>query len=221
KILRLDVDKEAPYIPETNPFIESGRGEIWAYGFRNPWRTSFDKLTGDFYIADVGQMEYEEINKISAPLTPGLNFGWRCYEANNIYVPEACVSGTDYVAPIASYSHSQGCAVIGGYVYRGSQIEWLYGKYVFADYCQSRLSYIDDDGQVVHTATLPGNLHFTAFGQDLQGELYVSSGNTIFHIVDPELGTSDLTRTALQVYPNPAADFFTVKSGEQIDYIQI
>jgi len=121
KILRIDVDSAQPYaIPPDNPF----GNEILHYGLRNPWRISFDRLTGDLFIADVGQGEWEEIDFVPAGSRGGLNFGWDYYEGNHDYDPQG-IAG-EYVFPVAEYSHAEGgCSVTGGHVYRGSIPEWL------------------------------------------------------------------------------------------------
>lgn len=171
KILRLDVDSAEPYaIPPDNPF----GNEIWAYGLRNPWRISFDKQTGDLYIADVGQGDWEEINHIPAGSQGGLNFGWDYYEGNHDYDPNGAAG--DFVAPVAEYSHAEGgCAVTGGYVYRGSMPEWN-GIYLYGDYCTGHvwgLIKSGDQWQVQRLFEAP--ILITSFGQDQNGEIYLLS----------------------------------------------
>ncbi|MEO8354767.1 MAG: PQQ-dependent sugar dehydrogenase, partial [Chloroflexota bacterium] len=129
KILRLDVDSAEPYVaPSDNPF----GNEIWAYGLRNPWRLSFDRVTGDLYIGDVGQGAWEEIDFLAAGSAGGANFGWDFREGAHDYEgggPEGLID------PVAEYSHPEGgCSVTGGYVYRGSMPEWN-GIYLYGDYC--------------------------------------------------------------------------------------
>ncbi len=139
-ILRIDLDEGYPYsIPDSNPFkdTDKGRPEIWAYGLRNPWRFSFDSLTGDLYIGDVGQNQWEEINYQPANSEGGENYGWNPMEGNHCYRsgcgPEA------YIPPVAEYGHKDGCSVTGGYVYRGSLDPNLRGFYLYGDYCSGRI----------------------------------------------------------------------------------
>jgi len=180
KILRLDVDSAEPYaIPADNPF----GNEIWAYGLRNPWRISFDTFTGDLYIGDVGQGEWEEINFVQAGSRNGLNFGWDYYEGNHEYDPQG-VAG-EYVFPVAEYSHEEGgCSVTGGYVYRGSMPEWN-GIYLYGDYCSGLvwgLIKSGDQWQVQLLFETPGLI--TSFGQDENGEIYfVSDNGNVYQLV--------------------------------------
>src|SRR5690606_12806442 len=122
----------------------AGEDEIWAVGMRNPWKFSFDRLTGDIWIADVGQNAIEEINK-AASTEAGLNYGWRCYEGNSAYNTSGCGASSNYTFPIAQYTHAStgGCSLTGGYVYRGTTYPELQNKYVFADYCNNKIGYID------------------------------------------------------------------------------
>ncbi|MGC1374936.1 MAG: PQQ-dependent sugar dehydrogenase, partial [Anaerolineales bacterium] len=146
KILRLDVSTVPYTVPPTNPFYSSAtaKKEIWAYGVRNPWRFSFDKSTEDLYIGDVGQDTQEEIDFQPSGSAGGQNYGWRIREGNLCYnPPTGCVSPPAYVAPVAVYNHgandSIGCAVTGGYVYRGSAFPDLAGVYFYGDYCSGKL----------------------------------------------------------------------------------
>ena len=171
KILRIDVDSAQPYaIPPDNPF----GNEILHYGLRNPWRISFDRLTGDLYIADVGQGEWEEIDFVSAGSRGGLNFGWDYYEGNHDYDPQG-VAG-EYVFPVAEYSHAEGgCSVTGGYVYRGSMSEWN-GIYLYGDYCTGYVwGLMNVDGGWQKQLLFEANVRITSFGQDKAGEIYMLS----------------------------------------------
>ncbi|MCS7041129.1 MAG: PQQ-dependent sugar dehydrogenase, partial [Caldilineales bacterium] len=137
KMLRLDVDNGEPYgIPPDNPFVVRGdaRPEIWAYGLRNPWRFSFDRATGDLYIADVGQNAYEEVNFQPAGSSGGENYGWRYFEGTHEF-KDAADAPPEVVPPIAEYGRGDGCSVTGGYVYRGAALPELNGVYFFGDYC--------------------------------------------------------------------------------------
>jgi glucose/arabinose dehydrogenase len=137
-MLRIDVNRRFRYaIPPSNPFVgvRGVRREIWAAGLRNPWRFSFDRLTGDLYIADVGQSSWEEVNHQPAASPGGENYGWRLMEGNHCFNPASdCDDGT-LVPPIVEYNHTEGCSVTGGYVYRGSLIPALFGTYLLGDFC--------------------------------------------------------------------------------------
>lgn len=180
-ILRLDIDSSLPYaIPEDNPFVgdDSGADEIWAYGLRNVWRFSFDRATGDLYIADVGQNLWEEINFQSADSIGGENYGWNVWEATH---PFARGTVSNHILPFAEYNHALGCSVTGGYVYRGQAIPDLEAVYLFADYCSGRVwaSYRDSNMQWNTNQFLETGFQISSFGQDASGELYIIdySGN--------------------------------------------
>lgn len=183
KILRIDVNRGDPYaIPESNPFhdVDNARGEIWALGLRNPWRFSFDRLTGDLWIADVGQDKFEEINFQPADSKGGENYGWRCYEANEPFNRQGCESDTTFTFPIYSYAHGPGCSVTGGYVYRGSATSPWYGHYFFTDYCADMIWTLHKEGDnwvKEDFGDYPGN-NFTTFGEDINGQLYVAGAKT-------------------------------------------
>lgn len=215
KMLRIDVDSASPYgIPADNPFVGiAGNDEIWATGLRNPWKYSFDMANGDLWIADVGQNEFEEINKIVAPTPTGLNFGWKCYEGNAEY--STCSGSLTYTFPVAEYTHSSGaCSITGGYVYRGSLYPNLVGKYVFADYCSNKIGYINNAGTIVWTTAFSGT-NITTFGQDINGEIYVGgSGNgVIYKLKDTALSTSSYDKDKFDIYPNPASNEVFLKTN--------
>ena len=185
KLLRIDLNGGTPYaVPPDNPFAATAgpatRGEIWSWGLRNPWRFSFDRLTHDLYIADVGQDTHEEIDVAPAPADGrGLNFGWNRMEGAHCYPPTVADScdRTGLTPPVLDYDHSQGCSVTGGYVYRGAAIPALQGTYFYADYCQGWVrSFRFVDGRATDQrdwrALRPGG-NITSFGQDAAGELYV------------------------------------------------
>jgi glucose/arabinose dehydrogenase len=185
KILRINpipTPGGKPYTsPPDNPFVEStGRDEIWAYGLRNPWRFSFDRATGDLWVGDVGQDEFEEIDYVSATSREakggrGANFGWNIFEGNHLFRDGDL---DDHVAPIVELSHKDGfCAVIGGYVYRGTEIPELVGAYLYSDYCNGELRWVrQEKGVVVDRGKLDVSVDgVTAFGEDTDGELYVLS----------------------------------------------
>jgi glucose/arabinose dehydrogenase len=172
KILRLDVDSAETYtVPADNPF----GNEIWAYGLRNPWRFSFDKLTHDLYIGDVGQNTWEEIDFLPAGSPGGTNFGWNFREGAHDYKGGGPAG---LVEPVAEYSHTEGgCSVTGGYVYRGSMPEWN-GIYFYADYCTGLIWGLIRSGNGWQKQQLFDlDVTITSFGQDASGELYLLSDN--------------------------------------------
>jgi glucose/arabinose dehydrogenase len=178
KMLRLDVDNGTPYaVPEDNPFIgqESFAPEIWALGLRNPWRFSFDRATGDLFIADVGQWIFEEINYQAADSPGGQNYGWSAYEANASYLADADLSGGELTMPVLDYTHDQGCSVTGGYVYRGETLTDLQGLYIYGDYCNGRIWTATQDADGAWNAELFMATEFviSSFGEDEDGELYL------------------------------------------------
>jgi glucose/arabinose dehydrogenase len=174
KMLRIDVDTGDPYaIPPDNPQIDGRRSELWATGLRNPWRFSFDRQTGDLYIADVGQNRFEEINLQLAGSRGGENYGWRPLEANECF--RGACDPSAYVAPIYAYSHDDGCSVTGGHVYRGAAIASLQGAYVFGDYCSGRIWSLRQapSGEWERTDLLDSRLPISSFGEDEAGKLYL------------------------------------------------
>jgi glucose/arabinose dehydrogenase len=208
KMLRLDVNAAAPYIPASNPFVgTAGNDEIWALGLRNPWKFSFNRLNGDLWIADVGQGEVEEVDKVSSPLTPALNFGWRCYEGNSAFNTSGCAASSTYRFPLADYTQSAtgGCAVTGGYYYTGSLYPSFNGKYIFGDYCLNKIFTLTDAGVLTISPAISGLNSVTTFGQDVNGELYVVGGNSVYRIIDTSLGVNSFAENGFSLYPNPAA----------------
>ncbi len=192
KMLRIDVNGGPPYgIPGSNPFVGSApRDEIWQFGLRNPFRFSFDRLTGDLWIGDVGQNSWEEVDFQPASSPGGENWGWDCYEGNHPFELTGCGPMGSYNFPVHEYDHSGGnCTVIGGYVYRGSQYPVLYGHYLFADYCSGNMWTLFPDGGGGFDLNPLGDLlpifSTSTFGQDINGELYIGELNgTIYHIVE-------------------------------------
>ena len=165
-------------VPNDNPLSDGTGGvcdEIWASGLRNPWRSSFDRLTGDLLVADVGQSNWEEIDIQPAGSPGGENYGWRCYEGNHAFNTTGCDPIDTYTFPVFEYSHTDGCSVTGGYVYRGSQYPALAGRYLFTDYCSGifwDLAFVDGGWQATKHTNLAA-FGYVAFGEDAQGELYV------------------------------------------------
>lgn len=179
KLLRIDVSVEdsAYGIPEDNPFIASEFPAIWAYGLRNPWRFSFDRLTGDLYIADVGQNVYEEVNYLQWPYSGGVNFGWNFREAAHTYEGTP-PDGMVLVDPIWEYGHDQGCSVTGGFVYRGEALPEWQGIYLVGDYCNGRiwgLLQMPDGSWQSQVLFNELNTNISSFGQDSNGEIYILS----------------------------------------------
>jgi glucose/arabinose dehydrogenase len=191
KILRIDVDAAPPYgIPPGNAYATPGEGrpEIWALGLRNPWRMSFDRVTGDLYIGDVGQSAVEEIDFVPRNGGAGLNFGWRVMEGNNCtgLGGGAPCGSTAFVAPIATYEHNLGCSVSGGVVYRGSAVPVMQGRYLYGDFCSGRIwtASRDRDGRwAVEVLLEPGHMIAT-FGEDSAGEVYWSdfAGGNVYRL---------------------------------------
>jgi glucose/arabinose dehydrogenase len=182
-LLRLDVNNGVPYsIPSNNPYVGHGtnRGEIWAKGLRNPWRFAFDAQTSLLYIADVGQNAHEEVD-VALASEGGVNYGWSVMEGLSCYNAIACAR-TGLTLPVIDYdTHVNGtCAIVGGYVYRGSAVPAIRGHYFYSDNCAGFLrSFRYENGVAVDrkdwALTLSG---MTSFGVDISGELYVMSGTT-------------------------------------------
>ena len=193
KILRIDVDGGSPYlIPPDNPYAEGGgRAEIWAYGLRNPWRIAFDRMTGDLFIGDVGQNQWEEIDLISASQVAqveakgqAFNFGWSYYEGSHLFSSEP-PPGVEIIPPITEYSHQFGCSVTGGQVYRGNLLPAWRGIYLFGDYCTGRVwgLWRDAQGTWQQQGLFENMGRITSFGEDEQGEIYlVDHGGIIYRL---------------------------------------
>jgi len=174
KMLRLNVDT-----PNSKP-------EIWAKGLRNPWRYSFDRLTGDLFIGDVGQNVWEEIDYVKAPMPKAiLNFGWNIMEGNHVY--KSAATADTLIAPIAEYDHgaSGGCSVTGGYVYRGKEIPELNGSYFYGDYCTGFVWMLKQtQGKWQNDLFLRTPFRISSFGEDVNGELYlVDHGGAVYKLV--------------------------------------
>lgn len=193
KVLRIDVDtggNDRPYgIPPDNPYANHPEyaPEIWAYGLRNPWRFSFDRATGALYIADVGLWSSEEINVQPAGEAGGRNYGWNIvegFECRDQERPERCASSR-LTPPVWVYHHDQGCAIVGGYVYRGSTIPALSGQYVFGDFCLGTIWGLTNAGGIHAAAVLlETELNINSFGEDDAGELYVAAmDGVVYRIV--------------------------------------
>ena len=180
--------KAGDAIPAGNPYAgrTDGRAEIWALGLRNPWRFSFDRTANLLYLADVGQNRLEEVNVVPASQA-GVNYGWDLMEGSDCFEPSSGCNQAGLTLPVATYTHTDGCSVTGGFVYRGQDIPALRGHYFYADYCQGWIRSFRYEGGA---ATDPrswavenvGNV--SSFGEDARGELYViSHGGGVYKIV--------------------------------------
>jgi glucose/arabinose dehydrogenase len=197
KLLRIDVSQgilpQPPYdIPPDNPFVNNpGADEIWSIGLRNPWRYSFDRQTGDLYIADVGQGNWEEVNASTSPNAgSGINYGWRIMEGMHCYPPGSMCTSTGLTLPVVEYDHPTGCSITGGYVYRGAAVPALRGTYFYGDYCAGFVrSFRLSGGMATEQSdwmTLRPGGNITSFGEDAAGELYIMTDppqNGLFRIV--------------------------------------
>ena len=187
KILRIEVNATGPYrVPAGNVNLgSSAKREIWAYGLRNPWRFSFDRATGDLYIADVGQNAWEEIDYQPSAGKSGVNYGWPVWEASHPYRLGTTLTGD--TKPIAEYSHAGGqCSVTGGYVYRGARIPALAGFYIFGDYCTGRLwTLVRFRGAWRLSSLRDTPYSISSFGEDDGGELYLVDQQGAIYRFDP------------------------------------
>ncbi len=191
-LLRIDVSGGHGYeIPLDNPFagMTDARGELWNLGLRNPWRFSFDRRTGDLYIADVGQSAREEINVAAGAAGGGhgANYGWNIMEGSTCFADSGC-DASGLTSPVVEYDHSEGCSVTGGYVYRGAAIPELAGHYFYADFCEGWVrSFRFANGEAVDEREWPDLApggQVPSFGEDAAGELYVlDAGGTVSRIV--------------------------------------
>jgi len=183
KLLRIDVDHpyrgQAYAVPADNPFVTrtGAKPEIWLYGLRNPFRFSFDRATGDLWIGDVGQDKWEEVDVLRRSAPGGDDLGWNLMEGNHCYKPAESCDTTGLTRPVTEYGHDQGCAVIGGNVYRGAADPALVGGYLFSDSCSGTIWAIPASAtslvQPVPVGQVTGSP--AGFGEDAAGELYIAS----------------------------------------------
>ena len=186
KILRIDVNSSSGYVvPNDNPFIgKKAKAEIWAYGFRNPWRFSFDKNTGQLFVADVGQNKFEEVNIVEK----GGNYGWRIMEGKHCFDPEENCKTEGLILPIAEYEHASEISITGGFVYRGKNMPSLIGTYIFGDWT-GPMFYLQKKGDAwirgsINLVEKPtGKLKILGFAQDNNAELYL--------LTNQEVGSKD------------------------------
>lgn len=193
-ILRIDVRGASSYaVPADNPLHAPDRSEIWCYGLRNPWRFSFDRATGDLYIADVGQAEHEEVDVApqSAGRARGVNYGWNIMEGGACFDPASGCNTAGLALPVVDYTHPVGAcrAIIGGYVYRGSAIAGLAGTYFYADYCSGEVrSFRYAGGTATSVGSWPAlnpGPSILSFGEDAAGELYLLMDNGLLEKIVP------------------------------------
>ncbi len=185
KLLRIDVDGDPYRVPPDNPFASEGgvANEVWAWGLRNPWRFSFDRLTGDLFIGDVGQITTEEVDVIPAG-EGGLNFGWPYLEGSRCTIEGCDASG--FIAPIFEYGHGFGCAITGGYIYRGLEMPELQGVYLYGDFCYGEIWTVEQTESGWQEVMLfDTDMYITSFGEDEAGELYVTdhAGGVVYRLV--------------------------------------
>ena len=212
-ILRIDINTDDNYlIPKDNPFIniKNAKSEIWSYGLRNPWRFSFDKLTGDMIIGDVGQSLWEEINFEPFLSKGGKNYGWNILEGNHCYPEDSKCSSDGLTMPSFEYPNNanyaktlfgikqpnmDGCSITGGYVYRGDKLKGMNGKYIFGDYCTGKIWSInisEGNGENLenHTTSIMNSIgkkefYLSSFGQNNDGEIFIVDYNgTIYKLVN-------------------------------------
>ncbi|MGB3079623.1 MAG: PQQ-dependent sugar dehydrogenase [Saprospiraceae bacterium] len=219
KILRIDINVSVPpyfAYPPDNPFVGvAGNDAVWAYGMRNPWRISFDRVTGDFWIGDVGQDLWEEVDFVYAGTPGGMNFGWDCREGNHVYESAGCPGESAFTYPIFEYPHTcdppcntgDGSSMTGGFVYRGAMYPVLYGYYVFADYGSNNVWTLKQTGYgnpPVFSFILQTNTGISAvesFGEADNGELYaLSYGGSVYSI--SATGTLDVGWTKIKATPS-------------------
>ncbi|MDT0557517.1 PQQ-dependent sugar dehydrogenase [Ichthyenterobacterium sp. W332] len=237
KILRIDVDTAENGnnygIPNDNPFVSDPNAldEIWAYGIRNAWKFSFDRANDDVWIADVGQYDIEEMNRVPFSETSvGLNYGWRCYEGNDPFNTSGCPSAGTLTFPVAQYSHfGDGdfkCSITGGYRYRGTEFTNMQGLYFFADYCSDEIGYLTENGGNWNRTFLSqaGTNRWTAFGEDSNGEIYVAGivSGSIFKIIDTALSIDENDLNSISIHPNPSNAFVNFEfQNTQLTIIRI
>lgn len=224
KILRIDPQPDGSYrVPADNPFIANPEflDEIWSYGLRNPWRISFDRQTGELWIADVGQDAREEINVQAANSTGAENYGWRCFEGTLDLFGNECASDEVITFPIHEYSHDRnGASVTGGFVYRGTTYPDLVGRYFYGDIVLGRIWSLTPDGNggFENRVLLSDGIGVSTFGEDAAGELYLAElSGTIYRLQgSPATSTnSPNPLNALRVYPNPATGPVTLEVNTQ------
>jgi glucose/arabinose dehydrogenase len=218
KILRIDVDGLPYAIPPDNPFVgQSGaRGEIWAYGLRNPWRFSFDRATGDMFIGDVGQGRQEEIDFQPAASAGGQNYGWRRKEGSLCFEPATGCNETGLKDPVLVYDHGPHCSVTGGYRYRGRSNAALRGIYLFGDFCSGVIWGGQPEASGVWSAAVLADtqLSIVSFGEDESGELYVvDRGGRLFRVAGSALVVDDFESGGFAAWKKAKGNLTIVQPG--------
>ena len=227
KLMRIDPNEDGTYsVPSNNPFTEvaGAKGEIWAMGLRNAWRFSFDKLTGDLWIPDVGQDSVEEVNFQAADSPGGENYGWSCREGTRFFKLDCSDNGIPFTDPIAEYSHSTDTSLLcsgsitGGYVYRGSQYPNMYGKYIYNDFCTGvmRTTYWDGSAWISANLGQYTPTAYSTFGELPDGELLLADkiSGAIYKITDVSTTAVETDLASLydfQLTPNPNDGNYTVR----------
>ena len=228
KMLRIDVDNTSNgnnyAIPTDNPFVGNSTAlpEIWAYGLRNPFKFSFDSNDGSLWIADVGQNQIEEINKVTTN-TGGENYGWKCFEGTSMVFSGGNCNSISHTEPVTQYNHSSNrCSITGGYVYRGVEFPDLQGLYFFGDFCTNEIGYVEETSPDNYEIRFVDNFNIggvSAFGEDSNGELYVTgiNGGDIFKIIDNTLDLNNEDFEDVNMFPNPATSevTFNFKNSSQ------
>ncbi len=231
KILRIDVDNGDPYtIPADNPYVNDPAvmDEIWATGLRNPWRFSFDRLTNDLWIGDVGQDNWEEVSFLAANHEGNANFGWRCREGFANFIPEDCDTNSELIPPVHVYETRgpDGASVTGGFVYRGNQQPSLKGHYIYGDFVSKKIFSItaDEAENWINQELLVSDLNISSFGEDASGELYVAAHQgRIYQIMDDQ--TSPVREASfasqLTISPNPFQQFIQLDATTTLQNLQV
>lgn len=217
KLLRIDVNTENEnyLIPPDNPYSgnQDTLPEIWAMGLRNPWRISFDVETNEIWIADVGQDKWEEIN-VASVTDAALNYGWRCYEGDAPFNTNGCKDRTSFYFPVHTYENKFdiGCSITGGYVYRGSKMASVYGKYIYTDFCTGIVWALQKQAGNTWTNEVlfdGDNMDFVTFGEDNNKELFMAGLATgqIYTFVEKLTNTGEVYENAgFTLHPNPVSD---------------
>ncbi|WP_298896987.1 PQQ-dependent sugar dehydrogenase [uncultured Psychroserpens sp.] len=242
KILRLDVDVTQAQIdagttyliPTDNPFVSDSAvlDEIWSYGLRNPWKFSFDRSNGDIWIADVGQSNREEINRVPSTSPGGENYGWKCYEGTSTFSNVSGCSTITHTTPVAEYNYGGSpfkCSITGGYRYRGTMQTGLQGLYFFGDYCSDEIGVVQETGPGTFALNFVDDFSgqgWSGFAEDINGELFVFGllSGTVYRITDDNLSVNEQTIDAIKMYPNPAKNTLTfdfLNASGQISNINI
>ncbi len=223
KILRLDVDNPGGAnnygIPADNPFagVPGNAEEIWAYGLRNPWKFSFDAVTGDLWLGDVGNNRFEEVNMISST-TAGANFGWRCYEGFEEFITTNCDPPGTMTFPVFVYEHvmSNCNAITAGYVYRGTDYPQMQGLFFFADYCRTYIWSLNENFELRNYGQFFEP--FVSFGENSENELFiVSKDGQVYRLNGEMLGIDEAAApNDITILPNPASESFVIKSNKEL-----